>query len=47
MDADHPAKGSLLHADPHWLYLSKSESELLQPLPPGSLNVKTVRAGKT
>ncbi len=31
----------------NWLYLSKTESELLQPLPPGSLNVEPVRAGKT
>jgi putative SOS response-associated peptidase YedK len=28
-----------------WLYLTKSETELLQPLPEGSLIVETVRAG--
>src|SRR5688572_29634244 len=28
-----------------WIYLTKSETELLQPLPEGSLTVETVRAG--
>ncbi len=28
-----------------WIYLTKSEKELLQPLPEGSFAVKTVRAG--
>jgi putative SOS response-associated peptidase YedK len=28
-----------------WIYLSKPEAELLRPLPAGSLNVETVRAG--
>jgi len=28
-----------------WLYLTKPEAELLKPLPPGSLLVKTVRKG--
>ena len=28
-----------------WLYLTKSETELLRPLPEGSLTVETVRAG--
>jgi len=29
----------------HWIYLTKPEAELLRPLPAGSLNVETVRAG--
>ncbi len=29
----------------HWIYLTKSETDLLQPLPEGSLTVETVRAG--
>lgn len=28
-----------------WLYLTKPQAELLQPLPAGSLEVETVRAG--
>ena len=28
-----------------WIYLTKSETELLRPLPGGSLIVETVRAG--
>lgn len=28
-----------------WIYLNTSQSELLKPLPAGSLNVETVRAG--
>jgi putative SOS response-associated peptidase YedK len=28
-----------------WLYLTKPEAELLQPLPAGSLNAETVRQG--
>ena len=28
-----------------WIYLTKSEAELLQPLTKGSLTVETVRAG--
>jgi putative SOS response-associated peptidase YedK len=28
-----------------WIYLTRSESELLRPLPQGSLDVETVRAG--
>ena len=28
-----------------WLYLTKPESELLRPLPQGSLRVETVRKG--
>ena len=28
-----------------WIYLTESESELLQPLSAGSLKVETVRAG--
>jgi putative SOS response-associated peptidase YedK len=27
----------------HWLFLTKPETELLQPLPPGALVVETVR----
>lgn len=30
---------------PHWLYLTKPQSELLQPLPSGSLSHELVRAG--
>jgi putative SOS response-associated peptidase YedK len=29
----------------NWLYLTKTESELLRPLPAGSLDVETVRQG--
>ena len=29
----------------HWLFLTKPESELLRPLPKGSLEVETVRPG--
>lgn len=29
----------------HWIYLTKSERELLRPLPAGSLDVETVRSG--
>ncbi len=29
----------------HWIYLTKSETELLQPLPKGSLHAETVRRG--
>ncbi len=28
-----------------WIYLTRPEAELLQPLPPGSLKVETVRQG--
>lgn len=28
-----------------WIYLTKPESELLKPLPPGSLEVETIRKG--
>jgi len=28
-----------------WIYLTKPEGELLRPIPAGSLNVETVRAG--
>jgi len=28
-----------------WIYLTRPESELLRPLPEGSLGVKTVREG--
>ena len=28
-----------------WLYLTKTEAELLRPLPEGSLEVETVRPG--
>jgi putative SOS response-associated peptidase YedK len=30
----------------HWIYLTRPESELLRPLPPGSLDVETVRPGR-
>ena len=30
---------------PAWIYLTKPEKELLQPLPAGSLNAVTVRYG--
>lgn len=29
----------------HWIYLTKSEAELLRPLPAGALEVETVRKG--
>lgn len=29
----------------HWIYLTRPEAELLQPLPPGGLRVETVRQG--
>jgi putative SOS response-associated peptidase YedK len=29
----------------HWIYLTKSETELLRPLPKGSLHAETVRRG--
>lgn len=29
----------------HWIYLTKTEAELLRPLPEGSLAVETVRQG--
>ena len=29
----------------HWLFLTKPETELLKPLPKGSLTVETVRKG--
>jgi putative SOS response-associated peptidase YedK len=28
-----------------WIYLTKPEAEILQPLPPGSLKAETVRPG--
>ena len=28
-----------------WIYLTKPEQEILKPLPPGSLQVETVRQG--
>jgi putative SOS response-associated peptidase YedK len=31
----------------HWLELSKTESDLLKPLPAGSLDVEIVRQGAT
>ena len=31
---------------PGWIYLTRPEAELLQPLPAGSLHVETVRQGK-
>ncbi|RWQ81911.1 MAG: SOS response-associated peptidase [Mesorhizobium sp.] len=30
----------------HWIYLTKTEAELLRPLPEGSLSVETVRKGR-
>ncbi|MNY82597.1 hypothetical protein D3C86_2247990 [compost metagenome] len=29
----------------HWIYLTKTEADLLRPLPEGSLAVETVRQG--
>jgi putative SOS response-associated peptidase YedK len=34
------------HDWPAWVYLTRPEKELLQPLPSGSLRVETVRQGK-